>query len=172
MSLFSLSLAEVWVKAYGQSVMAFHNTGFLGKLSQLPCCCVTQIMKQVSDCISESIFCHTRCLAWNSPWQSGRITEAVSWKSPQYMIKCSIKKVMYLPSAFNHTTRWYEHTRLCTSRWIPGLAQNFVQTLCVLFQVLSLKHDLQVCQELLHSTVRSLRRLLCWTTVVEKEGSF
>lgn len=79
---------------------------------------------------------------------------------------------MYLPSAFNHTTPWYEHTRLCTSRWIPGLAQNFVQTLCVLFQVLSLKHDLQVCQELLHSTVRSLRRLLCWTTVVEKEGSF
>lgn len=54
---------------------------------------------------------------------------------------------MYHPLAFNHTTPWYEHTRLCTARWVLGLAQTFVQTLCVLFQGLSLKHNLQVCWE-------------------------
>lgn len=91
--------------------------------------------------LSESIF-----LPYQVPGLkfSLTVTEAISWESSQYLVKCSIRKIMHHP---HHTTPWDEHTRLCTGRWVPGLAQTFAQTLCVLFQGLSLKHNLEVCWE-------------------------
>lgn len=43
------------------------------------------------------------------------ITEAVSSKSPQGLVKCSIKLMDHHPP-FNHAPPWYELSSLCTGR--------------------------------------------------------